>query len=752
MGLESLYDKYRISNSTAIPQFVGSTGDAAIKVATLKQGMYDTAQTTAGEISSMSQNALSMENQNDKALKNELVGKVQGKIGEWSARKDWENNVEPVKALGREYVQRAKELAAPLEQFQAWRKDELADDKKGLNPYQIKMLEAKRLAEYPGLKKDATGKFVGSFNGGQVAKNIDEKKFVDDALQGHVVSQGATETSTDNGIMRYKNASGWHVMKPAKIRQIVEDARKLSSDYKGYAAQEGEIASFANGQSYRGVKSIDELKDDPILKANVEKNMKLNGYTLPQAIASTLAKTRENEIATTMDSYAVGKYAQNDRTSVQESGIGAVETAERIRKKALEDDFRLRGEGANTVPAWATSYTGLKSEISNVETSLSDSRNQKIIAERQLANDPGNTQLQAKVDRLNQTIISNEKMLANNNSILKNTKDQAVIDMKLDDGKGGIAANYTQFVNGRLPGLTAEIKSKLPNGIADGNKKYSPDQIASAVLSGKFTTQFVNKDGGYTSNKITMPDGHTIELRDLGGARNGPLAILATIDKQRQTVQKIEDRAEITHKKLSEGFSVKANSIGFDKNEQEKIGDFGVSTATIYARPGSSEVYRDEDVRAMRFVPEKYNIETNRVTGYFKSADGKTITGAMDVEMNSNLKSELKTRIQKKNGDGSWNSIIRSMDERSNAPLLARVKPNTVLTGFPDESGLPTNRPMYYNGKQMHLMLDAQGDSREWVLTDTKGTIITDKDGEQFRTPNITDASGWLDQMTTKPK
>jgi len=40
----SLYDRYRLTNSTAIPQFQGSAGPEAIQVGAHLQGLYDNAQ------------------------------------------------------------------------------------------------------------------------------------------------------------------------------------------------------------------------------------------------------------------------------------------------------------------------------------------------------------------------------------------------------------------------------------------------------------------------------------------------------------------------------------------------------------------------------------------------------------------------------------------------------------------------------------------------------------------------------------
>lgn len=369
MGLESLYDKYRLNNSSQIPQYVGSTGDAAIKVATLKQGMYDTAQTGAGEIASMSQNAISMQNQNDINLKNGLVAKVQGNINDWSGKGDWENNVEPVRALGREYIQRARELAAPVEQYNTWVKDELTNEKKGLTPDQIATKQAMALAGYKGLKKDPTGKFVGSFNGGQVADNIDVNKFVDDAMQGAVYNIGGSETSNDNGVWKYKKAGTWNTFSNKEVTTILDNARNGSDKFKGYARQEGEMHAFKQSP-YVG--KLEDLADAPKARATELIN---NGIDAKSAVGIALQESRVGSITKTMNQYGIAKYAHDNRTSSTESAIGDLTKARTLK---ADDEKTL---GAQLVE---TPLDNPAKSWDDLEKSTSDANNAKGVASQKI--------------------------------------------------------------------------------------------------------------------------------------------------------------------------------------------------------------------------------------------------------------------------------------------------------------------------------------------------------------------------------
>lgn len=703
----SLYDSYRLSNSSAIPLFEGSAGPEAIQVGQQLQGQYDIAQEGAGQISSASDNVQAMPQ--DQAHADELRSTVRGTIDKFSRQRDWENRVGDVSALGRTFASRAMELQRPIAQYQQWKKDELENKDKNLTTTQKADLNARALAGYSGLKKDNLGRLVGSFTGIDAAKNIDIPKWTDEKMKDITHSMGGTEIATDNGEWKVKRGDKWDNVDKNKIESTLAAAIRGDTELQDFMKMESENAAFKGGH---GVKSLNDVP------AELRTDVVTSHMTPAEAMATYHGNARRQQILSSIKDYAVNKYAMNNRWTINDTGIGELALD---RGKKAQDDFRIAGAGPNTIPAWATDPGKLTKEISDSQDQIKDLNDKKAVQERLLKTDPTSTSIQTGLDRINKQIEQTQSILDNNSQIWNHTRDQAVQDLKLSDSKGELISTFKQFQDQQAPKLLSAIKKDYPTGITVNKVKYSPEQLTEMAFNGK-----INKLDPYKS----------AALRGLITEASGDLP-------------NIEKQAHDIHSKVSQGFSTTSNTVGLNEEEQKTIGDFGISSATIYAAPGSNKIYTDKDVRSQKFIPEKFSIESNRITGRFKDDKG-VMTEPMDVEMNTNMRTELRSRIAKKNVDGKWNPILMAMDDASYTGPLSKVKPGTVLTGFPDANGLPTNKPMMWGTKKMHLVLDAQGNDREWVLTDTDGNAILDKEGQQYRTPNISEANAWIQQMGKK--
>lgn len=324
----SLYDRYQLSNSSAIPLYEGSAGPEAIQVGTYLQGLYDAAQQGGNDILSMSGNVQSMAA--DQPLADELRNHVSSTIGKFSEAKDWENRVQEVRSLGQHYVSRATELMGPMKQYAEWKKS-LDEKDLNLTPEHKAALDMMAMSGYKGLKKDALGRYQGGFKGIDPAKNLDVNKKADEWIKGYVESEGGTDITTDDGVTKYRKAGTWHVLTGEKIRTILDAARKNDNEYLSYEGQEGSIAGFLGG---RGVQDIGQLDRYPAVKADVATLMN-KGYDLQTATSKALDFHRRNGIVRTMEDYAVNKYAHDNRTSITSAEIGDVEKARQI--KELED-------------------------------------------------------------------------------------------------------------------------------------------------------------------------------------------------------------------------------------------------------------------------------------------------------------------------------------------------------------------------------------------------------------------------------
>lgn len=745
----SLYDSYRLSNSTAIPMFEGSGRPEAVQVGQYLQGQYDTARTGADIISTNASNIPAMPG-SDTQLATDLRNEVNARIDQYSSAKDWENHVEDVQNLGRHYMARATELAAPVKAYQDWQTNMLEDKTRNYNSTQKEILKARYLYNYNtrgALRKEASGRYSGSFAGMEIGKNLDPTEKVDKWLKDRVVQEGGSEISRDpDGMWKYKIGNEWKRFTPERVKQIIADGMALDPDWKDYLKLEKENAGFVNSHGVRSI--MDVAKEHrPAVQAYMNQ-----GATASEAVDRAAQDITENHITSTAMNYGLGKYEQNDLKTVNDQGMSSA-ALKRLEKQT--DDFRLAGAGANTIPSWANDPEKLTKEITDSKDQILDLSNKKAIQERLLKADPNNTSLATGLDRINKQIEQNQKVLDNNQAVWDHTRDQSVQDLKIDDGKGGIVATYKQYLESAKQRLTPQVAKIARELTATNGKKYTAEQIAEAALAGNLKSTYSSGTGGGGSSlgvgdngswnyELKMPDGAVIKGTQ-GDNKLGK--VVPTLDNANQVGQGIDKHAHAIHKTVSEGYSVAPNAVGLDQTEQRVIGDFGISSATVYKAPGSNQIYSDKDIRSQKFVPEKFNVETNRITGRFRDSKG-VLTEPMDVEMNTNMKSELRSRLAKNNTDGKWGPIIASMDDASYSGPLTRVKPGAVLTGVPDANGLPTSKPLLWNGKKMHLVNDAQGVDREWVLTDEQGNPIIDKNGDQYRTPNISEADAWLRQMS----
>lgn len=322
--MPSLYDNYKLTNSTAIPLYQGSNGPEALQIAAYQQQRYDAAKNAAADTlqASLSMQAMPQ----DAALAEEFITRARGSMDKWSSEGDWENKVDGVRSLGKEYAYTANALAAPLKQFQQWQQDELENKDKNLTPIQKSALKAKALKSYGGLKKDNFGRLVGSFNGQSVAKNIDIPEKVDAWLKGAVAAEGGSDVTTDNGEVKYRVGSEWKVMSADRVKNIIESGMATDPEYAAFVKQEGEIYGFMASQAIK--------PEDLTPEEGAEVQQLVNkGYTFEQAVEQTLSPAKQDQLNKTALNYGLQKYVFNNVTSTSERSIGAVATARKIREE-----------------------------------------------------------------------------------------------------------------------------------------------------------------------------------------------------------------------------------------------------------------------------------------------------------------------------------------------------------------------------------------------------------------------------------
>lgn len=295
----SLYDWYKLSNSTAIPMYQGSTGPEAIQVASHLQGLYDTASQGAADISSASENLQSLPV--DRNLANELRSTVNGKIDQYSKAGDWENHLPDVRSLARTYASRSAELFAPVQQYNEWQK-ELDNKDKNLTPLQKDSLKALALSNYTGLQKDPSGRYIGKFNGPEIAKNVDVNEKVDKWLKDIAIQKGGSEIANVDGMWKIKKGNTWETLAPGTIEQTLNYAMQNDRELQAHLQQEGDIAGFT------GAHNIHDLNQLTPTAQTAVKQLMIKGYSSHQALNKVFSSAQQSKIVNDALNYGKIKY------------------------------------------------------------------------------------------------------------------------------------------------------------------------------------------------------------------------------------------------------------------------------------------------------------------------------------------------------------------------------------------------------------------------------------------------------------
>lgn len=308
--MPGLYDSYRLSNSSVVPLFTGTTAPEALQVGQYLQGQYDMARSGADDVSAASDNILSTDNPNDIALKNEVRNKIATDINNYASQRDWENRVEDVRKLGRYYASRSAELAAPVKAMQDYQK-QLEDDKIGLTPFQKQVMMMRSKEAYGGLKKDNMGRFTGAFRGIDPAKNMDLTKWGDDVLKDTKEFKNADKIEYSDGqgylVTRGNKTT---IISEQRVQQILGSALQLDTNVQAFLNMEGDNAGFIASKT-----PLANIPDKTVsgvpstLKLQAEQLSTQLGIPAQQAYGMLVREAHINGLKNNLSNYVQNKYA-----------------------------------------------------------------------------------------------------------------------------------------------------------------------------------------------------------------------------------------------------------------------------------------------------------------------------------------------------------------------------------------------------------------------------------------------------------
>jgi hypothetical protein len=769
----SLYDNYRLSNSSAIPQFQGSTGPEAIRVGEYMQGKYDTAEQGIGAIGDASMNIVNNAALEDRGEALRYQQEVNSKLDEFSKRGDLENLVPTVQSLGRKFgtnsqafYQRAQAQSA----FQHQLDEQDKGKPEALTPEQKQIAMAMARYNNGSIRKDANGNYMGTWSGDAIAPNVDTSKIVDEAMKERVISKHGSEWyekhKDDATFSRGADGEVWMKLGDktekeslGKVHDILAPALANHHGYQAAKEREAKFSSFLAGTRINNPEDLaDNVNVNGKQVPNTIKQQALElsrsrGISFKDAVSSIAGNMSAQQFEDNTYKYAYNKYFQDDKHTTMEA------TADPFWLKSTKegpDEFRVASVGPNT----GSDFTGgdVHEDIKKSEKAVADLQEQinykQIMLDKAKATGQPTGNIEADIDAMKTQMAGNTVIMNQNKERLDRVRDAAVQNMKIDDGTGKPITSYAQLKTSELPKITAEVSKVHPKGLFIAGRIYTAADLSKMIMDNKITHSIqgnITPGPGaahFASINFTTPEGKTIEIKDQAGIEK--LSSLADLNSKLRNgditnLQKVNEAAMKINTNAIKNFSTTPDAVGLNEEEAKAISHFGIGSGKVYKTPGTMDEYKDSDIQSMEWVPQSYNIQTNRIQGRFKDPVKKTYTDPMEIDMPSNVSSELRTRIIKKSGnDPSWNGIIRELDLNGKDPLKT-IQPNTGTTVHPG-----TQKPLKLSdGTQVELFLDHRGAKPEWqVRKPGTDAPIRRADGSIYRTTNQAIAHEWLQNLS----
>lgn len=643
-----LYDNWKLSNSTSIPQYEGSAGDDFIKVGQYKQGLYDQAQQADINLGRQA-NEVSSTFAQDQPVVDELRNQVQGKIKDITQRGDLENAMPEIQALGQHFANRQREILAPQQKAAEYRKS-LDEKELNLTPEQKQGLYAMSVAGYKGLQKNARGQYVGSFSGEGAAKNIDVNKKVDEWVKDAVTHKYGQETETlssdDGGMWIVKNGVKVDRLTPQQITGIVSNAAANDNEYQSFKNMSGKLNSFKVGHIYDHT----DVADGPIKDAALQL-AKSQGVQFKDAYKSLIEHETKKNIDDAALGYATGKYSKDDKSTISEIKANPYEEAR--QKHSLEQTaitpFISQGPDSKLTDD-EKNYNVISKNTSKVKEDLGDARNSLSAIDKKLSGTldaATRTQLQSEREALQKNIDGMTQKSNRNDEIMGYSKDLTAQHMGYD--------NYDSFLQKNGQGLKNTISKTFPAGLKIGDRTISVDELTEAAADNRIRKSIMIPRGAgadvkpiTTGADITLKDGTRIHLtKEQKGAILGD-----SIDEQANTssskIKQFNDKLAEEHSANVKDFSVQGSNVSLGETDRKDIAAHIKSNmdGVRFSNPGQIDAVK---------APDDFEVYTIGTTGLGndakirvqgKDSDGKPTGKFYDVTMtNSNIAENISRKL-----------------------------------------------------------------------------------------------------------
>ena len=729
-----LYDNYRQSNSTRIPEFAGSVIPDLKYMKEDLDVKYNTALSTVEETNYKRKIAPVLHLKSDQEAYKSVMTQADTDIAEITKRPDYENMVVLTRKVAQKTAMGLRPLAKRAENRTAY-----AATLKDLTPEKQSLLLAKSDDDDQRYGKGVytnpiTGELDGTYTGVTAAKQVDMPKKIEEWVKGAIPLKTGEEIVQIGGQWIVKNGSSSTVLDPERIKGIIRNASALDADVQAYIKQEGELSGWQSGKMAKSLysKLPETVKD---AKGNVIPNktkedidaLVASGIPLRDAVERVGASLKETEMRGIMDDLAVGKFRQNDRTSTKDVSANAYGVQE-AATAAATNTIRLTSPDQTTeMEGWAKTEGGVSNEITKANAAITSTDKEIAVINKSLETATGDAkgQLNTKKNELIATNNANKKVKSEMENILVNRRNLAAQQVT-----GNVNTTFASLTATEMPKAIVEVKKAYPNGLATkGGQQITHEEIAMALLSGSVkSTKYGGRQFYVPGKGLILIPGIMKNSSSAGAAASGGAAYSNTLDDVMATPSFAANTVTAKALKIASALedmpqtlagtriTLKDNEIKVVKNSLEGRTNYAVGTLTKEDAPEGWDKDKSEVTG--------YNGQTQRSTVVYKDKDGNYLKTLQVSLAGSGLAESMSADIAKNNtATPGLQQAGADLDPRSGTNmLLGASKPELVTS---DYYGTPLM--LDYRGKGPEPVKFYQSNQGTFALWDESGNVINYK-------------------------
>jgi hypothetical protein len=329
-----LYDSYRLSNSTVIPQYVGSALPEYTKMLDDAQQKYDVASQADA---TMADNVLNIPflKQDEETWKS-INDQTQRELKQRIEAGNYEDLYGIVAQRARQTATKIKPLVEQVKAKQDYQ-TQLESKEFGLDPTQKAIYMQMADDGYKGIKYDEQGRAIGGFRGLTPVKNIDVNEVIRKNLSIMTANGGEVKQGGDTGWQKWSSERGWESIKPEDIKKVFDYARQNDKEWLAHNEQDLNLKTYAANRGLDDKTALATITKQPdtipgtnakgkvIQQSNQDKVQLMEAIKSGISPAKALSMYRQQHLEQKQYAnqlgYALGK-AYSKTKQANESGVG----------------------------------------------------------------------------------------------------------------------------------------------------------------------------------------------------------------------------------------------------------------------------------------------------------------------------------------------------------------------------------------------------------------------------------------------